>query len=39
MPRIDKLYVNRSGEFLVEKGVPGDIPSSPETPDDSMGDL
>ena len=37
MPRIDKLYVNRSGEFLVEKGVPGDIPSSPETPDDAMG--
>ena len=36
MKRIDKLYVNRSGEFLVEKGVPGDIPSSPKTPDDAM---
>ena len=37
MKRIDKLYVNRSGEFKVEKGVPGDIPSSPSVPDDSMG--
>jgi len=37
MPRIDKLYVNRSGEFLIEKGVPADSPSSPATPDDAMG--
>jgi hypothetical protein len=37
MPRIDKLYVNRSGEFLIEKGVPADNPSSPATPDDAMG--
>ena len=36
MPRIDKLYVNREGEFLIEKGVPSDVPSSPEVPDDAM---
>jgi len=36
MSRIDKLYVNRSGEFLIEKGVPSDIPSSPTVPDDAM---
>ena len=36
MSRIDKLYVNREGEFLIEKGVPSDIPSSPEVPDDAM---
>ena len=37
MKRIDKLYVDRTGEFKVEKGVPGDIPSAPAAPDDSMG--
>ena len=37
MPRIDKLYVNRSGEFLVEKGVPADVPQPPKEPDDAMG--
>ena len=37
MKRIDKLYINRSGEFLTEKGVPGDIPNPPKEPDDAMG--
>lgn len=37
MSRIDKLYVNRSGEFLIEKGVPSETPASPATPDDAMG--
>ena len=36
MPRIDKLYVDRTGEFLIEKGVPSDTPTSPVVPDDAM---
>ena len=37
MPRIDKLYVNKLGEYKIEKGVPADKPKAPKTPDDSMG--
>ena len=37
MPRIDKLYVNKLGEFLVEKGVPADNPKAPEAPNEAMG--
>jgi hypothetical protein len=37
MKRIDKLYVNKLGEYKVEKGVPADSPKAPKTPDDTMG--
>ena len=37
LPRIDKLYVTRKGEFKIETGVPSSSPRSPSTPDDAMG--
>jgi hypothetical protein len=37
LPRIDKLYVTRKGEFKIETGVPGSSPKAPATPDDAMG--
>ena len=37
MPRIDKLYVTRLGEFKVAQGVASMEPKSPEVPDDGMG--
>ena len=37
LPRIDKLYVTRKGEFKIETGVPGSNPKAPATPDDAMG--
>jgi len=37
MPRIDKLYVNKLGEYKIEKGVPADEPKAPKTPSDTMG--
>ena len=36
MPRIDKVYITRKGEFKVETGVPSETPKAPETPEDSM---
>ena len=36
MPRIDKLYLTRRGEFKIESGVPDTSPRAPETPNDSM---
>ena len=37
LPRIDKLYVTRKGEFKVEAGVPSSNPKAPGVPDDAMG--
>ena len=37
MPRIDKIYITRKGEFKVEVGVPSLTPKAPETPEDAMG--
>ena len=37
MPRIDKVYITRKGEFKVATGVPSENPKAPETPEDSMG--
>ena len=37
LPRIDKIYVTREGEFKVAKGVPSENPKAPQVPDDSMG--
>ena len=37
MPRIDKLYITRRGEFKTEVGVPDLSPRAPDTPNDSMG--
>ena len=36
LPRIDKLYVTRKGEFKVAVGVPSENPKAPQVPDDSM---
>tara|TARA_B100000963_G_scaffold116471_1_gene101460 strand:- start:3730 stop:9225 length:5496 start_codon:yes stop_codon:yes gene_type:complete len=36
MPRIDKVYITRKGEFKTEVGVPSLTPKAPKTPDDSM---
>ena len=36
MPRIDKVFVNSKGVFGVVKGVAGDDPKEPKTPDNSM---
>tara|TARA_B110000444_G_scaffold243575_1_gene262166 strand:- start:5831 stop:11113 length:5283 start_codon:yes stop_codon:yes gene_type:complete len=37
MPRIDKVFITRKGEFKTEIGVPNLNPKAPETPDDAMG--
>jgi len=37
MPRIDKLYVTREGDYKVEKGISDLNPKAPDTPKDSMG--
>ena len=36
MPRIDKVYITRKGEFKTELGVPSLTPKAPKTPEDSM---
>ena len=36
LPRIDKLYISRKGEFKVATGVPSENPKAPEVPSDSM---
>src|SRR6056300_21199 len=36
MPRIDKVYITRQGEFKTEIGVPSLTPKAPETPEDAM---
>src|SRR5210317_2436641 len=37
LPRVDKLYVTRRGEFKVAVGVPDNNPKPPQVPDDAMG--
>ena len=37
MPRIDKLYITKEGEFKTVTGVPSDNPQAPEAPADAMG--
>lgn len=34
--RIDKLYLSRTGEFLVKQGIPELLPKEPEDPSDGM---
>ena len=36
LPRMDKIYVNKNGEFGAAKGISGVIPKAPEDPEDSM---
>jgi len=36
LPRIDKLFVSRKGEFKIAVGVPSETPKAPEVPDDAM---
>ena len=37
MPRIDKIFITRKGEFKTAVGVPNLNPKAPDTPDDAMG--
>lgn len=37
MPRIDKLYLTREGDYKIEKGISDLNPKAPQTPSDSMG--
>jgi len=37
MPRIDKVYITRKGEFKTEVGVPSLTPKAPKTPEGAMG--
>ena len=37
MPRIDKVYITRKGEFKTEIGVPSLTPKAPKTPEGAMG--
>ncbi len=37
LPRIDKIYVTRKGEFKTAVGVPDSNPKPPAVPDDAMG--
>ena len=36
LPRIDKVYINRDGEFNVVEGVAAKNPAAPEDPEDAM---
>ncbi len=36
LPRIDKIFVNKNGEFGAIKGISNTIPKAPEDPEDSM---
>ena len=36
LPRIDKLYITREGEFKIAVGVPSDSPKAPKDPEDAM---
>lgn len=36
LPRIDRLYVNRDGEFIVAKGVPALAPTTPDPVDGAL---
>ena len=35
-PRIDRIFLNKDGRFIIQKGVPDDEPSLPLTVDDSI---
>lgn len=35
-PRIDRIFLNKNGNFVVQKGVPDDEPSLPQAIDDSI---
>ena len=37
MPRVDKLYVTREGNYKIEKGISDLNPKAPQSPSDSMG--
>lgn len=36
LPRYDKIALNSSGNFVVSKGSPAEVPAIPETPENSM---
>ena len=36
MPRIDRLYLNKTGQFVYVEGVPDRTPKAPEKDGDSM---
>ncbi|MGA1047924.1 MAG: DUF4815 domain-containing protein, partial [Minisyncoccia bacterium] len=36
LPRIDRIFVNRNGEFIVKSGVPDENPKPPQPVDESL---
>jgi len=36
LPRIDRIFVNKDGKFIVQKGTPAEQPSLPSAVDDSI---
>lgn len=35
-PRIDRIFLNKNGNFIIQQGVPDDEPSTPQSVDDSI---
>lgn len=35
-PRIDRIFLNKDGNFIIQKGNPDDVPSLPQAVDDSI---
>lgn len=35
-PRIDRIFLNKDGKFVIQKGIPSDEPSLPQPVDDSI---
>jgi hypothetical protein len=36
LPRIDKIFVNKESEFIIQKGIPDENPKSPQLIEDSL---
>ena len=36
LPRIDRIFLNKNGNFVIQKGIPSDNPSLPQAIDDSI---
>jgi hypothetical protein len=36
LPRIDRIFVNRNGEFIVKSGIPDENPKKPQPVDESL---
>jgi hypothetical protein len=36
LPRIDKIFLNKESEFIIQKGIPDENPKSPQAVEDSL---